>query len=71
MHVTERLRIAIGESRQDHKKFLHPNPLYARWNTNLCQLPRYFLWFAPEQTVVQVIEMQMIWDTIELIMTSL
>ena len=30
-----------------------------------------FLWYVPEQTVVQRIETPLIWDTITLIMTSL
>ena len=32
---------------------------------------RYFLWSAPEQTVEQTTEKQVVWDTITLIMTSL
>ena len=31
----------------------------------------YFLWSAPEQTVEQIIETQVIWDAIALITTSL
>ena len=30
----------------------------------------YYLWFAPEQTVEQTIEMQVIWDAMASIMTS-
>ena len=30
----------------------------------------YYLWFAPEQTVEQTIEMQVIWNAMASIMTS-